>query len=59
MTAVVADPALNPACLVEDLQPYPHVRAVAVPGAGHWIQNEFPDVVVDEALKAVAGLADL
>ena len=53
---MVADPAIYKLCPVEDLQPYPHVRPVAVPGAGHWIQYEFPDVIVEEALKTVAEL---
>ena len=56
VTIVVADPAIYKLCPVEDLQPYPHVRPVAVPGAGHWIQYEFPDVIVEEALKTVAEL---
>ncbi|KAF8556536.1 alpha/beta-hydrolase [Imleria badia] len=56
ITVVVADPAINKLCTVEDISPYPHIRAVMVPGAGHWIQSEFPEIIVEEALKRVAEL---
>ena len=56
VTALVADPAFYKICPVEDIHPYPHVRPVMVSGAGHWIQYEFPEVIVDEALKTVAEL---
>lgn len=57
MTVLVADPAINKFChRVEDILPYPHIRPVLVPGAGHWIQLEFPEVIVEEALKRVAEL---
>ncbi|KAH0833462.1 Alpha/Beta hydrolase protein [Lanmaoa asiatica] len=56
VTVVVADPTINDLCPVEDIHSYPHIRAVMVPGAGHWIQYEFPEVIVDEALKRVAEL---
>ena len=38
-------------CLVEDNYPYPQIRPVMVPGAGHWIQCEIPEVIVEEALN--------
>lgn len=53
---MVADPALSKVCTVEDIAPYPHIRAVMVPGASHWIQTEFPEAIVEEALKGVAEL---
>ena len=56
MTVMLADPAINKNCAVEDFHPYPHIRLVVVPGAGHWIQYEFPEVIVDEAVKRVAEL---
>ena len=56
MTVLIADPALCDNCLVEYFNPHPHIRQVIVPGAGHWIQYDAPDVVVEEALKTVAGL---
>lgn len=56
VAVIVADPAINKLCLVEELHPYPHIRPVMVPGAGYWIQYEFPEVIADEALKTVAGL---
>ena len=58
MTVVVADPAISGGklSLVQDFYPYPHVRPIMVPGAGHCIQNEFPEVIVEEALKSLAEL---
>ncbi|KAG8218757.1 hypothetical protein J3R82DRAFT_4430 [Butyriboletus roseoflavus] len=56
VTVLIADPAINQTCFADDLQPFPHVRLVHVPDAGHWIQYEFPGVVVEEALKTVAEL---
>ena len=53
---MVADPAINKLSSVEDFYPYPHVRPVMVPGAGHWIQYECPETIVEEALKSVAEL---
>jgi pimeloyl-ACP methyl ester carboxylesterase len=46
-------------CSIQDIYPYPHVRPVMVPGVGHWIQYEFPEVVVEESLKRVAELDDM
>ncbi|KAF8124817.1 Alpha/Beta hydrolase protein [Boletus edulis] len=53
VTVVAADPAVDTAC---SIKPYPYIRAVIVPGAGHWIQYEFPEVIVEEALKRIAEL---
>lgn len=53
---MTADPAFYKICSVEEIDPYAHIRSVMVPGAGHWIQYEFPETIVDEALKAVTGL---
>jgi pimeloyl-ACP methyl ester carboxylesterase len=50
VTILVADPAIYKLFPVEYLHPYPHVRPVIVPGAGHWIQYEFPDVIVEETV---------
>ena len=52
----VADPNITKLCRAEDFHPYPHIRPVTVPGASHWIQHEFPEVMVNEALKTVAEL---
>lgn len=54
MAILIADPALCDICVAEDIRPYPLVRSVVVPGAGHVIQSEFPEVIVNEALKTVA-----
>ncbi|KAF8120359.1 Alpha/Beta hydrolase protein [Boletus edulis] len=56
VTAVLADPAIIELCPVKDLEPHPHIRHVIVPGAGHWVQLDAPDVVIEEALKTVAEL---
>ncbi|KAF8120350.1 Alpha/Beta hydrolase protein [Boletus edulis] len=53
VTALVADPAICLLCPVDVFHPYLHVRPVIVPGAGHSIHCEFPDAVVEEALKTV------
>lgn len=56
MTVLIADPVVQQTCFADDLRPFPHVRFVHVPDAGHWIQYEFPEVVVKEALQTVAEL---
>lgn len=56
MTVVVTDPAINTLRSVEGIGPYPHIRFVMVPGAGHWIQHELSEEIVDEALKTVTQL---
>ncbi|KAH7920800.1 alpha/beta-hydrolase [Leucogyrophana mollusca] len=53
MTVLLADPDMNPSGHLKDIQPYAHIRTIIVPGAAHWIQHDFPDIVVDAALKAV------
>ena len=56
MTVLLADPAIYMICSIEHFHPYPHIRPVIVPGAGHWIQSDFPDILVEEAMKTVAQL---
>ncbi|KAG9317574.1 Alpha/Beta hydrolase protein [Chiua virens] len=56
VTILIADPVIYQTCFVGDLELFPHVRPVFVPGAGHWIHYDFPDIVVDEALKTAAEL---
>jgi pimeloyl-ACP methyl ester carboxylesterase len=56
ITVLIADPALNQACSVDEIRPFSHVRSVVVSGSGHWIQSEFPEVVVEEALKTIVEL---
>ncbi|KAF8450401.1 Alpha/Beta hydrolase protein [Boletus edulis BED1] len=56
VAVLISDPAIQQTCFIDDLQPFPHVRPVHVPNAGHWIQYEFPEIVVEEALKTVAEL---
>lgn len=56
MTVLISDPDIQQTCFIDDLQPFPHVRPIYVPNAGHWIQYDLPEIVVDEALKTVAKL---
>ena len=56
MTALVADPAVCVTFRVESFKDFPRIRTLVVPRAGHWIQSDFPEVVVEEALKTVAEL---
>ncbi|KAF9247197.1 Alpha/Beta hydrolase protein [Melanogaster broomeanus] len=56
VAVLIADPAIFQVCFVDDIKPFPHVRPVLVSGAGHWIHNEFPEVVVEEALKTAGEL---
>lgn len=56
MTVLISDPAIQQTCFIDDLQPFPHIRPVYVLNAGHWIQYEFPEVVIEEALKTLVEL---
>jgi pimeloyl-ACP methyl ester carboxylesterase len=53
LTVLVADPRLNDSCSLEALAKYKDVKAVIVPNASHWIQYEFPEVIVEEALRSI------
>ena len=56
VTTLVADPAVCVICPVENFKAFHHIRTLEVPRAGQWIQSDFPEVVVEEALKTVADL---
>jgi len=56
VTVLIADPAIYQICSVDEIRPFPHVRSVVVSGSGHWIQSDFPEVVVEEALKTAVEL---
>ena len=45
-------------CGLRDLSSriFPHIRTLVVPRVGQWIQSDFLEVVVEEALKTVAEL---
>ncbi|KAG9313238.1 Alpha/Beta hydrolase protein [Chiua virens] len=52
LTVLAADPSMPDRCVTEEqLKPYPHVITKVVRGAGHYIQHDFPQVVVDAALE--------
>ncbi|KAG0702365.1 Alpha/Beta hydrolase protein [Suillus ampliporus] len=53
LTILVADPRLNGSSKLETAAKLKDVRTVIVPNASHWIQNEFPEVVVEEALRNI------
>ncbi|OAX38466.1 alpha/beta-hydrolase [Rhizopogon vinicolor AM-OR11-026] len=50
LTVLAADPRK-----VEAIAHSKDVRIVIVPNASHWIQYEFPEVVVEEALRSIEG----
>ncbi|KAG1753767.1 Alpha/Beta hydrolase protein [Suillus paluster] len=51
LTILIADPRLNGSSKLESVAKFNDVRIVIVPNASHWIQYEFPDVIVEEALR--------
>lgn len=55
MTIIAGDPALNAAVSTDEItalgQTHPHIRVLTVKGASHNVQREFPDVVVEAALR--------
>jgi pimeloyl-ACP methyl ester carboxylesterase len=53
LTFLVADPRLNGVLKLEAVANIKDVRVVIVPNASHWIQYEFPQVIVEEALRNV------
>ncbi|KAG1797439.1 Alpha/Beta hydrolase protein [Suillus plorans] len=55
LTVLIADPRSNGASKLETVAKFKDVRAVIVPNTSHWIQYEFPEVIVEEALRNVEG----
>ncbi|OAX39176.1 alpha/beta-hydrolase [Rhizopogon vinicolor AM-OR11-026] len=53
LTVLVADPRLNDSCDVGALAKFKNIKTVIVPNASHWIQYEFPEVIVEEALRGI------
>ncbi|KAG2074461.1 alpha/beta-hydrolase [Suillus decipiens] len=55
LTALIADPRSNSdgSSKLETIAKFEGIRAVIVPNASHWIQNEFPEVIVEEALRNI------
>ncbi|KAG2356422.1 Alpha/Beta hydrolase protein [Suillus spraguei] len=55
LTALIADPRSNSndSSKLETIAKFEDVRAVIVSNASHWIQNEFPEVIVEEALRNI------
>ncbi|KAG1753768.1 Alpha/Beta hydrolase protein [Suillus paluster] len=53
LTILIADPRLNGSSRLESVAKIKDVRTVIVPSASHWIQYEFPDVIVEEALRSI------
>ena len=53
LTVLVSDPRLNDSCNIGAIAKYKDVRTVIVPNASHWIQYEFPEVIVEEALRSI------
>ncbi|KAH7890658.1 Alpha/Beta hydrolase protein [Phlebopus sp. FC_14] len=53
VTILAADPAKHAAFRVESVKNYKHVQTNVVEMASHSIHREFPDLVIDTAMKAV------
>jgi len=55
LTILIADPQSNAygASKLENIAKFKDVRAVIVPNTSHWIQHEFPEVIVEEALRNI------
>ncbi|KAG2347236.1 alpha/beta-hydrolase [Suillus weaverae] len=53
LTVLIEDPRFNGALKPETVAKLKDVRAVIVPNASHWIQYEFPEVIVEEALRNI------
>jgi pimeloyl-ACP methyl ester carboxylesterase len=53
LTFLVADPRLNGVLKLEAVAKIKDIRVVIVPNASHWIQYEFPEVIVEEALRNI------
>jgi pimeloyl-ACP methyl ester carboxylesterase len=55
LTILIADPQSNPygASKLENIAKFKDIRAVIVPNTSHWIQHEFPEVIVEEALRNI------
>ncbi|KAG2156170.1 Alpha/Beta hydrolase protein [Suillus clintonianus] len=53
LTFLIADPRFGDTSKLEIAAKFKDVRAVIVPNASHWIQYEFPEVIVEEALRNI------
>ncbi|KAG2139142.1 Alpha/Beta hydrolase protein [Suillus bovinus] len=53
LTILIADPLSDGISKLETVAKFKDVRAVIVPNASHWIQYEFPEVIVEEALRNI------
>jgi pimeloyl-ACP methyl ester carboxylesterase len=55
LTILIADPQSNAygASKLENIAKFKDIRAVIVPNTSHWIQHEFPEVIVEEALRNI------
>jgi pimeloyl-ACP methyl ester carboxylesterase len=55
LTILIADPQFSPygTSKLENIAKLKDVRAVIVPNTSHWIQYEFPEVIVEEALRNI------
>ncbi|KAG2152883.1 Alpha/Beta hydrolase protein [Suillus clintonianus] len=53
LTVLIADPRFCGALKLEAVAKFKDIRTVIVPNASHWIQYEFPEVIVEEALRNI------
>ncbi|KAG1780282.1 Alpha/Beta hydrolase protein [Suillus placidus] len=53
LTVLIEDLRFNGALKLEIASKLKDIRAVIVPNASHWMQYEFPEVIVEEALRNI------
>ncbi|KAG2158936.1 Alpha/Beta hydrolase protein [Suillus bovinus] len=53
LTVLIEDTRFNGALKLQTVAKIKDIRAVIVPNASHWIQYEFPEVIVEEALRNI------
>lgn len=53
LTVLIQDLRFNGPLKLETVAKLKDIRAMIVPNASHWIHHEFPEVVVEEALRNI------
>jgi pimeloyl-ACP methyl ester carboxylesterase len=53
LTVLIKDLRFNSALQLEIVAKLKDIRVVVVPNASHWIQHEFPEVIIEEALRNI------
>jgi hypothetical protein len=53
LTVLIQDPQFNGPLKLETVAKVKDIRAMIASNASHWIQHEFPEVIVEEALRNI------